>query len=169
MADVRADGILYMQSHLLTELHTRCRLSQSEVTEILEKTKLLDFIADNYDLYSMEGTYNNLEDIRRYINEFGYTFEIEYDSREEVEYNNNEVGLIEPTQEDVIDFAIIVFRECRKAWNVSAVELSVLIGMYNLVDFLERHFGYLNSMGILGVVEEVEEYIEERGGSIPKV
>lgn len=80
----------------------------------------------------MEDTYNNLEDLRNYINEFGYTFKIQYEGEE---------GLIEPAKEDVIDFANIVFRGCREVWSIKEQELSVLIDKYNLVAFLERHFG----------------------------
>lgn len=35
------DQILYLQFSILTELHTRCGLSQNEVTNLLKTTNLL--------------------------------------------------------------------------------------------------------------------------------
>lgn len=75
-----AEQILYLQASILTELNTRCGLTQFQVTEMVQKSNMLKYIAENYDLYHIESTDNALEDIQKYVKDFGFTFEIKYDN-----------------------------------------------------------------------------------------
>lgn len=72
--------ILYIQSSIINALRTKCGLTQDQITEIIDRADLLKFIEDNYELYHIEGIYNNLEDIQKYLKELGIKISIQYEA-----------------------------------------------------------------------------------------
>jgi len=63
--------------------------------------------------------------------------------------------------EGFIYTVIIVMEECRAVWKITAFELAELIEKYDLVNELANGYEYYNSMGIRGIVNELECIIKK--------
>lgn len=69
-------------------------------------------------------------------------------------------------QDSLFELCYIIFNACIEKWDISNKSMSNLINTFNLATLVEQHQEYFNSMGVQGVVEEMEDYIQKRGGSI---
>lgn len=51
-------------------------------------------------------------------------------------------------------------------WKLGAVELAELAEKYHIFELIANSVDYYNSMGVDGIVEDLEEFIKKQGGSI---
>lgn len=70
------NNILYLQSSIIIALQTKCGLSQSQITHILENTDLLEYIEKSYAVFHVEGIYPILDDIKRYLSTYNINIKI---------------------------------------------------------------------------------------------
>lgn len=54
----------------------------------------------------------------------------------------------------------------QRSWNVKPDELNNIFEKYDIPNFIDVCYERFNSMGIPGIIEELEEYIEIQGGDI---
>lgn len=54
----------------------------------------------------------------------------------------------------------------QRSWNVNSDELNNIFEKYDIPNFIDVCYERFNSMGIPGIIEELEEYIEIQGGDI---
>ena len=54
----------------------------------------------------------------------------------------------------------------QRSWNVNSDELKNIFDKYDIPNFIDVCYERFNSMGIQGIIEELEEYIEIQGGKI---
>lgn len=62
-----AEQIEYIRTEVLEGLHNICKLSESEIKGIIEKTDLLDYIRRSTEYFMHYGTYAVLEDIQEHL------------------------------------------------------------------------------------------------------
>lgn len=65
------EQVLYITSSILIALQTKCKLTQKEVSDIIDKTSLLEFIRNNYEVFHVEGIYANLAAVQIYLKQYG--------------------------------------------------------------------------------------------------
>ena len=53
-----------------------------------------------------------------------------------------------------------------EAWGVDNYGLSILLEKYNLVPYIDASYGLYQTMGVGGIIEDLEEFIFEQGGKI---
>ena len=57
----------------------------------------------------------------------------------------------------------------QRSWNVNSDELKNIFEKYDIPNFIDVCYERFNSMGIPGIVEELEEYIEIQGVDSQKI
>lgn len=70
------NNILYLESSIIIALRTKCGLSQSQITHILENAGLLEYIEKSYAVFHVEGIYPILDDIKRYLSTYNINIKI---------------------------------------------------------------------------------------------
>lgn len=53
-----------------------------------------------------------------------------------------------------------------EAWGVDNYELSILLEKYNLVPYIDASYELYQTMGVDGIIEDLEEFISEQCGEI---
>lgn len=66
----------------------------------------------------------------------------------------------------LFEFAYIIFGACIDKWGISNNVMAMLIDKFSLTSLIQKNEEYYNSMGIDGIIEELEKHIEKQGGSI---
>lgn len=66
----------------------------------------------------------------------------------------------------VLDLQLVLIQEMAKTWNKSYVEISDYLKKYDLLSYIDVCFEKYNSTGIQGILEDLQEYIEEQGGQV---
>lgn len=64
--------------------------------------------------------------------------------------------------DNIFELAYLIFNAYIEKHNLSFSEMGSLIERFKLVSFISDNEDYLNSMGIQGGVEEVEDYLKLR-------
>ena len=69
-------------------------------------------------------------------------------------------------EDNVLTFKISLIPILMKAWGKNNFELSAIMNKYNLLSYVDASYEIFNTMGIKGVIEDLESFIAEQGGSI---
>lgn len=65
-------------------------------------------------------------------------------------------------QDDILDLKILITEKLKSAWNISYTDLSDKLKKYKILEYIDVSYDYFNSMGIKGIIEDIEEYIQEQ-------
>ncbi len=76
--------------------------------------------------------------------------DIEYDDRED----------------KLLDFKISLIPYLMKAWNKDNFEISTILERYQLLPYIDASYEIYQTMGVQGIIEDLEEFIEEQGGCV---
>ncbi len=76
--------------------------------------------------------------------------DIEYDDRED----------------KLLDFKISLIPYLMKAWNKDNFEISTILERYQLLPYIDASYEIYQTMGVQGIIEDLEEFIEEQGGYV---
>lgn len=55
-----------------------------------------------------------------------------------------------------------------KAWHKNNFEISTILEQYHLLSYIDASYEIYQTMGVKGVIEDLEEFIEEQGGCVHK-
>lgn len=69
-------------------------------------------------------------------------------------------------EENVIDLQITIINEIKRLCGLSYSRVSYLFNMYGVLPYIETGYEYFNSMGIVGIIEEIREFIGLQGGKL---
>lgn len=69
-------------------------------------------------------------------------------------------------EDNVLTFKICLVPILMKAWGKNNFDLSVIMSKYNLLSYVDASYEIFNTMGIKGVIEDLESFVEEQGGSV---
>lgn len=64
--------------------------------------------------------------------------------------------------DDIMDLKILITEKLKSAWNISYSDLSDKLKKYHILEYIDVSYDYFNSMGIQGIIEDIEEYIQEQ-------
>ena len=64
--------------------------------------------------------------------------------------------------DDIMDLKILITEKLKSAWNISYLDLSDKLKKYHILEYIDVSYDYFNSMGIQGIIEDIEEYIKEQ-------
>ena len=53
-----------------------------------------------------------------------------------------------------------------KAWKKDNFEISAILRKYKLLEYIDVSYEIFNTMGVQGVIEDLEDFIREQGGTI---
>lgn len=67
MKKVTDYNVLFIQALILRGLNEKCNLTHLQVTEIIEKTDLIEFMEETYEILHQQGLYANLEEVQQYL------------------------------------------------------------------------------------------------------
>ncbi len=76
--------------------------------------------------------------------------DIEYDDRED----------------KLLDFKISLIPYLMKAWNKDNFEISTILERYQLLPYIDASYEIYQTMGVQGIIEDLEEFIDEQGGCV---
>lgn len=68
--------------------------------------------------------------------------------------------------ENVLDLQLVLIQEMAKYWDKSYLEIKDYLVKYNLLPYIAVSYEYFNSTGIQGILNELQEFIEEQGGTV---
>lgn len=74
--------------------------------------------------------------------------------------------LSENREENVLTFKISLVPILMKTWGKNTFEIAEIIEKYQILPYVDACYEYFNTMGIKGVIEDIEDYIRAQGGSI---
>lgn len=69
-------------------------------------------------------------------------------------------------EDNVLTFKICLIPILMKAWGKNNFELSAIMDKYSLLSYIDDSYEIFNTMGIKGVIEDLEGFIKAQGGSI---
>lgn len=69
-------------------------------------------------------------------------------------------------EDNVLTFKICLIPILMKAWGKDNFEISALLNKYAILSYVDASYEIFNTMGIKGVIEDLEGYIKEQGGSV---
>ena len=76
--------------------------------------------------------------------------DIEYDDRED----------------KLLVFKISLIPYLMKAWNKDNFEISTILERYQLLPYIDASYEIYQTMGVQGIIEDLEEFIDEQGGCV---
>lgn len=76
--------------------------------------------------------------------------DIEYDAREDKQ----------------LTFKISLIPHLMRAWHKDNFEISAILEQYRLLPYIDDSYEIYQTMGVKGVIEDLEELIEKQGGCI---
>lgn len=80
-----------------------------------------------------------------------------------MENNNKELSYREQC---VVEMFMLVFDMIHKKYNLEYNEIAKISKETGLCGYIEASFEILNSIGNTGVLEDIEEYIQDMGGKL---
>ncbi|MCR4684709.1 MAG: DUF3791 domain-containing protein [Lachnospiraceae bacterium] len=69
-------------------------------------------------------------------------------------------------EEDKLTFKLCLTPYMMKRWKKSNEEVGNILEKYHVLEYIDASYEVYNSMGTTGVLEDIEEFIAEQGGSI---
>lgn len=127
-------------------------------TVVLDSNDLLKIATDTKNQYiifshSTYGMFPSLKSLAELVieNNQGY---LRYPEFEEYKKRRSE--------KDILDLKILITEKLKSAWNISYPDLSDKLKKYRILEYIDVSYDYFNSMGIKGIIEDIEEYIQEQ-------
>lgn len=68
--------------------------------------------------------------------------------------------------DDVKNMQMVLIRVMMREWKLTGDEMADLIKNYDLLDIIDSGYEIFNSTGTPGILNEIENYIKMRGGTI---
>ena len=157
---------LYDQRCLLNHLITRQKVTDDIIDSAIT-SKLLylvkyemktNCVSDYIAYRKVKGTrlYKNLKNKKTKLYLKSVSFVIDLYNRE----------MKSKREKMVLDLQLVLIQEMAKTWNKSYVEISDYLKKYDLLSYIDVCFEKYNSTGIQGILDDLQEYIEEQGGQV---
>lgn len=67
---------------------------------------------------------------------------------------------------NVIDMYTLIFEEVHKKYKISYEKLATIAEKYDLYKYIDISYERFNSIGLPGIVVDIEEFIQQFGGTL---
>lgn len=68
----------------------------------------------------------------------------------------------------LLTFKISLIPYLMKAWHKNSFEISAILEQYRLLPYIDASYEIYQTMGVQGIIEDLEEFIDEQGGCVHK-
>lgn len=69
-------------------------------------------------------------------------------------------------RDNVLDMQITLVSVMSEYWKIDYDRLSDILEKYHVLEYIDVCYEYFNSMGELGILDEIKSFIEDQGGRI---
>jgi len=69
-------------------------------------------------------------------------------------------------EDKLLVFKISLIPYLMKAWHKDNFEISAILEQYHLLPYIDASYEIYQTMGVKGVIEDLEEFIDEQGGCV---